>query len=198
MTRDAAMPQQPPPDMILLVSAMDDQVASLAEPYRSLTKEFFKCNWDRAQKELLARTTRMRVTAAPTAYPTVFRFEVELPYKRKVSSEAAVELHPGPIRGTIAYRHDLFVVPFDAPAIAVWLDPDQFFHHPNFSMRHHALCLGDLPPGPFELADLLPHLYSILSYENRTPTDPADLDAARYFACDPEAMLGLEPVEPLY
>ena len=198
MTRHLSMAQQPPPDLMLMLSAMGDEVGSLPEPYRSLSREFFKNNWDRARTELLARTTRMRVTPAPTAYPTVFRFEADLPYKRKVSSEAVVELHPGPIRGTIAYRHDLFVVPFDAPAIAVWLDPEQFVHHPNFSMRFHALCLGDLPPGPFELTDLLQHLYSILSYQNRTPTDPADLDAAKYFACDPTAMVGLEPVEPLY
>lgn len=199
MTHPMQMPQPMPPDLILLLSALDDALESLDEPIRSLTQEFLENNWQRARTDLLSRTTRMRVTPAPTRWPTTFRFEVDRPFKRKVSGDAPVELHPGPIRGTIQYRPDLFAVPSDVPVIAVLLDPEQAFYHPNYErMRFHALCLGDLPAGPFELIDLLPHLYSILTYENRTPTHPADLDAARYFACDPRAMVGLESVEPLY
>jgi hypothetical protein len=37
-----------------------------------------------------------------------------------------------------------------------------------------------------------------LSYQNRRPHHPADFEAARYFALDPDAMSGLEPVPPLY
>lgn len=197
MTGDTSL--LPPPDLFLLLSVMDSQWENLAEPVRSLTQEFFSNNWQRAKSGLLSRTERMHVTPAPSPWPTAFRFEVDRPYKRKRSATAPVELCEGPIRGLILYRPDLFSVPPNEQVISVLLNPEQGFFHPNFEgQRYHALCLGDLPPGPFELSDLLPHLYSILTYENRTPTHPADVEAAIYFACDSQAMEGLEPIEPLY
>jgi hypothetical protein len=42
------------------------------------------------------------------------------------------------------------------------------------------------------------HVYPIVSYQNRQPTHPADIEAARYFALEPAAMQGLEPAPPLY
>jgi hypothetical protein len=41
-------------------------------------------------------------------------------------------------------------------------------------------------------------MYPIVTYQNRSPAHPLDRAAAEYFAFNPEAMDGLEPVEPLY
>jgi hypothetical protein len=48
------------------------------------------------------------------------------------------------------------------------------------------------------LSDLLEHLYSILTYANFSTTDPADFEAAQYFAHAPHALDGLHDPEPLF
>lgn len=200
MTRHRPLP---PPrfdaGMLLALAALEPPWAGLDPALRELSESFFRSSWQRAQDELLSRTTRLRVVPAPTPWPTLFRFELDRPYKRKPWPDGPVELASGPIRGVIVYRPDILTAVGDEPSILVLIDPDLEFFHPNCNRaRSSAVCLGELPPGPFELTHLLEHLYGILTYENRTPTHPADLEAAVYFACDPEAMEGLLPVEPLY
>lgn len=164
------------------------------------TREFFAESWRGTRDGLLARTHRLRVEPDPGPFPMRFRFEFDLPYKRKAGPDAPVELVDGPLSGSILYRPDLMALDPDhrEPTMAVFLDQGQKFFHPNFSRSFGMLCIGDIPPGPFPLDALLEHLYGIFTYQNRTPSDPADLEAARYFATDPEAMCGLETVEPLY
>lgn len=169
-------------------------------PIGQLTREFLTNNWENCRRGLLQKTSRIRVTPEPLPAPCVFAFEVDRPYKSKPSPDAPVELKPGPIRGTIYFRPDVFVNDAE-PAIAVALDRDQAFFHPNFSRTKGFLCLGELPerPFPFPLDLLLENLiYPIVTYQNYRPVHPFDLEAAEYFASAPEALHGLEPVEPLY
>ena len=140
----------------------------------------------------------MRVEPQPSPAPRVFRFELDVPFKQKRGPEALVERVAGPLTGTIRYRPDLYTAPADEPSVLVFVDRQLHLFHPNFSRQHGWLCTGHLPPGPFPLEALLEHVYGILTYQNRSTSDPADLQAARYFATDPGAMDGLELVEPLY
>lgn len=175
-------------------------VVTEASEVGETTREFLAESWREVRDGLLQRTRRLRMEPDPGPYPLRFRFEFDLPYKRKSGPHAPVELVDGPLRGAILYRPDLMTLDPDGKeaAIAVFLDQGQDFFHPNFSRAFGMLCVGDIPPGPFPLAALLEHLYSILSYQNRSPRSPADLEAARFFATDPEAMSGLESPEPLY
>jgi hypothetical protein len=170
-------------------------------PLALIAREFFANNWAECCDGLLQRTRLLRVIPEPSPAPRMFRFEIDRPYKRQFADDAPVELMPGPIRGTVHYRPDLFVNP-DGPHIAVQIDPDLGFLHPNCSrQRGSIICLGALPENlfPFPLDMLIEtRLYPILTYQDRQPSHPFDLQAAAYFALDPQAMDGLEPVEPLY
>jgi hypothetical protein len=167
-------------------------------PIGRCVAEFFTNNWVQAREGLLAKTKKIEVEPQPSAAPRVFRFIIHAPYKRKNSSHAPVTLDPGPIQGTIYYRRDLFCPSDDGPPVAVVLH-DRGMVHPNYSRRHGLLCVGDLPAGaPISLEDLLAHVYRIATYQNLRITHPADMEAAEYFATDPEAMRGLEHVDPLY
>jgi hypothetical protein len=165
------------------------------------SEEFFHHNWRNARDGLLSKTRRMRLWPIGPV-PRVFRFEVDRPYLRQRSPSAPVERAAGPIRGTIGYDPDALRsgggAAFDAPGVWVLLDPDLALLHPNYSRRHGFLCLGRLPGGPLPLEALLVHLYTILSYQNRSTADPADADAAAYFAAVPEALEALPAAEPLY
>ncbi len=170
-------------------------------PLMKIAQEFFANNWADCRDGLLAKTSRLRVFPEWSAAPRVFRFELDRPYKSKVGRDAPVELQPGPIRGLISYRADLFM-DITMPYIAVQIDPDLAFLHPNCSRQRGSLvCLGELPdnlfPYPLDLV-LETRLYPILSYQDRRPSHPFDLEAASYFALHAEAMDGLEPAEPLY
>ena len=131
----------------------------------------------------------------------MFYFEVDSPYKRKRNSSATVELVPGPVSGMIYYRSDLFANSA-SPYIAVQINPSLSYFHPNCCrQRGSLLCLGDIPPEAFPLPlDMLlqSHLYPIITYQNQSPLHAFDEEAAMYFALDPDAMQGLEPVRPLY
>lgn len=169
-------------------------------PIGMLTREFFANNWANCRRGLLRKTNRIRVAPEPSQAPRVFKFEIDCPYKRKQNLDAPVELIPGPVRGTIYLRPDIYINTED-PAIAVALDQDQSLFHPNYSRRKGFICLGELPekPFPFPLDLLLENLvFPIVSYQNRRPVHAFDEEAAAYFALDPEAMQGLESVEPLY
>jgi hypothetical protein len=169
-------------------------------PLGKLTRQFFANNWRNCQEGLLRKTNRIRVWPEPSPAPRTFRFEIDCPYKRQCRPEAPVELVPGPIRGTVYYRPDIFAN-IDDPPIAVALDRDQSLLHPNCSREKGFICLGELPPTPypFPLDLLLENLvYPIVSYQQKRPVHPFDADAARYFALDPDAMQGLEPAVPLY
>ncbi|MBI4881885.1 MAG: hypothetical protein HY812_19830 [Planctomycetes bacterium] len=162
-----------------------------------LAADFFENSWSACRDGLLARTSRIQVAPLDLPAPTCFAFVLETPYKRKLSPGAPVELDPGPLAGRILYRPDPFS-PDPGPRIAVAIDNPGFFH-PNFSRRHGLLCLGNLPPGLCPLDQLIEHhLYPILTYQVRRPSDPADAEAARYFALDPEALNGLRRPAPLY
>jgi hypothetical protein len=160
-------------------------------------KEFFSNSWTQACDGLLSKTKKIAVEPELSPYPRVFHMHIFCSYKRKEGLLEPVELVQGPIRGTIYYRPDILSPGDDSPAVAVALQDHGFFH-PNFSRRHGLLCLGDLPAGPIALENLLEHVYRIVTYQNLRVTDPADAEAAVYFATDPEAMVGLEKVEPLY
>lgn len=194
-------------DMESLLRAMLQQAAhpDLPEeddPLSRLTCEFFSTNWLDCRDGLLTKTKRLRVWPEFSPAPRAFRFEIDAPYKRKLSADAPVELMPGPICGEVLYRGDLFLNPQEGPCVAVLIERELGYFHPNYSRRHGYLCLGDLsnlPPGPIPLEPLLEnHVYPIISYQNRRSAQPADVEAARYFALNPTAMEGLEPALPLY
>ncbi|NUQ63742.1 MAG: hypothetical protein HUU20_14790 [Pirellulales bacterium] len=167
-------------------------------PTVELSRRFLVNTWETCRDGLLAKTKRIRVWPDSPIWPQAFRFEVDCPFKAKAGLDASVELRPGPVRGTVFYRHDLYAN-LRVPSVGVALDPSLDYFHPNFSVRYNLICLGELPRGPFPLDCLLEnHLYPILTYQNRRPSHPANFEAAQYFALDPEAMVGLEPVEPLY
>jgi hypothetical protein len=166
-------------------------------PYAKMATDYFTNDWIHTRGGLLAKTNKIRVEPEASPAPRIFHFHIFRPYKRKEGLLEPVELVPGPIRGTIYYRHDLFQPGDNTPVVAVSLQ-DRGFFHPNFSRRYGLLCLGDLPPGPIALEHLLTHLYCILCYQNLRVSDPADAEAATYFGSDPEAMSGLGKVEPLY
>jgi hypothetical protein len=170
-------------------------------PAALLQRQFHHNNWRACRAGLLAKTNVLQVHPVPGPAPRIFHFAIDCPYKRKLHSTAPVELMPGPVRGLIHYRADLFASP-DLPYIAVQIDPTLGYFHANCSrQRGSLLCLGEIPPSvfPFPLAALLEsHLYPIVTYQNRRPSHPFDDEAARYFAHEPTAMDGLEPVRPLY
>jgi len=180
-------------DRLMLKNNPDDEDT----PTVKAAADFFKNNYEHTRDGLLAKTNKIRVEPEQSPAPRVFHFHISRPYKRKEGLLEPVELVPGPIRGTIYYRNDLFEPGNNGPVVAVALQ-DRGLFHPNFSRRYGLLCLGDLPPGPVALDHLLTHLYCILCYQNLRVTDPADAEAATYFGTDPEAMSGLEKVEPLY
>jgi hypothetical protein len=168
-------------------------------PASLLASDFLRNTWERCRDGLLARTRILRVERGP--FPCVFQFAIDCPYKRQSMPLGPVELMPGPVRGRIHYRVDMFSSP-DLPYIAVQIDPTLGYLHPNCSRRRGGLlCLGDIPPTafPLPLDTLLEnHVYPLVTYQNRRPADPFDEEAARYFALDPDAMDGLEPARPLY
>jgi hypothetical protein len=185
-----------------LLAVLQPKAASDGDsPLMKIAREFFVNNWNDCREGLLAKTSLLRVYPQWSAMPCTFRFELDRPYKSKRGHNGPVELQPGPIRGLIAYRADLFV-DTSVPYIAIQVDPALNFFHPNSSRQRGSLvCLGELPDNlfPFPLDLLLEtRLYPILTYQDRRPSSPFDLDAANYFALHPEAMDGLEPAEPLY
>ena len=180
------------------LAALDDLSPDPDDPLGRESVEFFTHNWKNARDGLLSKTSKIRVQPnVPVPDPRVFFFEMDIPYKRKLpSSDATVELVDGPIRGTIRYRADILTADREEPTIGVFLDPEQHFYHQNYFSRFGLVCIGVNPPQA--LGDLLEYLYWILTYDNTSTSDAADRDAARYFALDPDAMKGLENVEPLY
>jgi hypothetical protein len=169
-------------------------------PLGMLARQFFENNWRNCLDGLLRKTSRIRVWPEPSPAPRTFKFEIDAPYKCKRGADAPVELAPGPIRGSIMYRYNVFENNKD-PAIAVALDRDQCLLHPNYSRKVGFFCLGELPrsPYPFPLDLLLENLiYPLCTYQHMRPVHPFDLEAARYFALDPDAMRGLQPAVALY
>lgn len=200
------MPDPNAPDIERLLMELAEMAASTDDlpdpntPLGRMTREFLIHNWEECRDGLLTKTDRIRVRPDRMPAPRTFEFEMDLPYKRKPGRAALVELSRGPIRGLVIYRPDL-LANLHEPGVAVRLDPSMDFFHPNFSREMHLLCLGSTTDfqGPIPLDVLLAnHLYPVLSYQNRRPHHPACLEAARYFALEPDAMTGLEPVEPLY
>ncbi|MGD9856131.1 MAG: hypothetical protein AB7U20_14400 [Planctomycetaceae bacterium] len=187
-------------ERLLYITDQVDDLPDPTTPLGQMTREFFTDSWEACRDGLLQKTTRIRVVPQPLPAPRIFSFEIDLPFKRKLGRDTPVELMPGPIRGTVIYRPD-FLANLNEPCVAVRIDPSLGFFHCNYSRRFGLLCLGDTTAfqGPIPLDILLAnHLYPILTYQNRSAIRPADLDAAHYFALDPQAMVGLEPVPPLY
>ena len=198
LTRETAIEQ-----LLQELLAMVDDTGDLPDPKSPLgeqSRQFFTNSWETCRDGLLRKTTRIRVLPEPRPIPRIFQFEMDLPYKRKLGVDTPVELVAGPIGGRVIYRPDL-LANLHEPGVAVRLDPSMGLFHPNYSRELGLVCLGDTTEfqGPIPLDVLLAnHLYPVLSYQNRQPHDPADIEAARYFALDPDAMTGLEPVAPLY
>ncbi len=167
-------------------------------PLGRATGEFFANNWAECRDGILAKTRIIRVYPEPSSAPRSFRFEMHVPYKCK-HGDGPVMLAPGPVRGVINYHPQLLEISDPkTPSIAVALDSDLGFFHPNYSRQFGLVCLGDLPAGPFPLDALLEHLYSILSFANWRAFHPADIEAARHFALEPTALEGVGNPEPLY
>ncbi len=170
-------------------------------PLGKLAAEFFSNTWATAADGLLKRTNKIRLRPEHSPAPRAFEFDIDTPYKRKLGSDASVELMPGPVLGRIMYRADLFEN-LVGPTVLVLIDPSLGYFHPNYDRDRGVLCIGaeeDLPPGPLPLDNLIEnHLYPIITYQNRRPSHPLDQEAARFFAIDPTAMDGLEPAAPLY
>jgi hypothetical protein len=182
-----------------IVDTMDD-LPPEETPAGKLTREFFANNWLGCVEGLLQRTLRIRVMPHLSPAPYVFRFEMDCPYKSKAGPDSPVRLQPGPVSGTIQYRPDV-LINRRLPPIAVQIDRSLAFFHPNCSRQHGFVCLGEFPPSPYPYPlDLLleNHVFPIITYQNRSPAHPLDREAAQYFALDPQAMEGLEVVEPLY
>ena len=165
-------------------------------PQGRLAAEFFAGNWETAQP-LLASAPRLRVTPHSAAYRT-FDFEFALPFKHQPRPGDPVTIAPGPIRGTIVYRHDPFTLDTLQPAVCVLVDSALGMLHPNVSRAYGAVCLGRLPDGPIALDALLEHLHAVLSYANVSTEDPADPAAAAWFVADPDPLAGLPPSRPLW
>ena len=178
------------------LSGPDEGVPDPSTQEGQATLEFFANNWEEARSGLLARTELVRVRPLPVAGPRSFRYEFDRPYKSK-RPQGMVELANGPIAGTIRYRPNILTPDPGSRSLVVSVDSDQFYH-PNFSRQHGILCMGPIPPGPFPLEALIEHIYSIVSYQNMDSTNPADWEAVRYFATDPDALEGLSEVQPLY
>ncbi len=170
-------------------------------PLGQLSRQFFVANWETSRANLFSKTSILRVRPEAGPVPMTFRFEIDRPFKRKPLSDGPVQLDPGPICGAIYYRPNLFIEP-DRAHVAVQIDPRLNYLHPNCSRRQASMvCLGELPQTPFPLPlDMLfeNYIYPILTYQNMTPSDALDREAALYFAFDPDAKEGLEPVPPLY
>jgi hypothetical protein len=163
--------------------------------------EFFANNWQSCVDGLLSRSSLVRVVPDSLPAPMSFHFAFQIPYKAKLGPHEPVVLMPGPIRGEIHYRQNMFEEP-DGPTIAVLLDRRQGYFSPHYSRERGFLCIGDetnLPRGPLPLDQVLEnHIYPILSYQNRHPRHTADIEASHYFACDPDALQGIVPALPLY
>jgi hypothetical protein len=169
-------------------------------PIGMLTRQFFDNNWKECKEGLLSKTSRIRVWPMQPRSPRIFKFEIDTPFKRKLNRDAPVELVSGPARGMVFYNPKVFENT-DDPAVAVALDLDQAFFHPNVSSRNGFCCLGELPtnPYPFPLDLLMENVvYPLITYQSRRPVHPLDKEAAHYFAFDPECMQGLEPPASLY
>jgi len=184
--------------------ALDDLLRRLAAleyeprsdtPIARLTAEFLRNNWANAQA-LLARAPRLQVRPQSPALRS-FDFTLDVPFKRQRHPGGTIDVAPGPIRGRIAYRADVFAAA-DEPVVGVMIDPSLGLVHPNYSRLFGVLCLGHMPAGPMPLDRLLEHVYSILTYENVSSSDAADPGAAVYFANDPNARQGLPPAAPLW
>jgi hypothetical protein len=187
-------------DRLARMASLHDDLPDPNTPLGMLTREFLINTYENCLAGLLSKTKRIRVIPEPAPIPRIFHFEMDLPYKRKLGPDAPVELMPGPIRGAIIYRPDMFAN-LHEPSVAVRLDPSMGYFHSNYSRRHNLVCLGDTTEfrGPIDLELLLEnHLYPILSYQNRRPHHTADVEASQYFAFHEDAMHGLEPVPPLY
>jgi hypothetical protein len=184
-------------ERLAAMTDLADELPDADTPLGQTTREFLDASWRSAADGLLARTDKIRVEPMQREHPRSFRFEMDLPYKSKPTRDGPVEHVRGPLRGTIRFRPDLFMAPANEPCIAVRLDHDQHVLHPNFSRQHGMLCLGPVPRD-MTLERLLEHLFSILSYQNISTTDPADVEAAAHFALEPHALDGLGQVDPLY
>lgn len=169
-----------------------------AVPLGELETAFFTASWERG-RAMVARSDRLRIeslTAGPA--PTTFSFEFDCRYKRRLAMDQPVELVAGTLSGRVIYRPDPYDGDPDTPVALVLINRRHGFWHPNYSRTHGILCVGDLPPEPIPLDDLLQHVYTIISYQNRSTRDPADAVVAAWFATEPDALVGLEHVEPLF
>ncbi len=167
-------------------------------PLGEADHDFFMHSWLRG-REVRDRSDRLRLEPlTPGPAPTAFSFEVDCRYKRRMALDQPVELVDDTLSGRILYRSDPVDGDPDTSSVLVLIDPRHGFWHPNFSRRHGILCVGDLPAGAIPLDDLLQHVYSIITYQNRSTRDPADPVAAAWFASEPDALVGLEHVEPLF
>ena len=181
------------------LARLDLLIAGAAEvPLGELERDFFVHSWC-CGRGLRDRSERLRLEPMmPGPAPTAFSFEIDCLYKRRAAIDEPVELVDSTLSGRILYRPDPFDGDPDTPVTLVLIDPRHGLWHPNYSRRHGLLCVGNLPPGPTPLDDLLQHVYSIVTYQNRSTRDPADPDAAVWFATEPDALVGLEHVEPLF
>ena len=196
------LPQRPeiPPLALIaqlqLLLGIEDPLPDERTELGRRTRDWLERNWADAREGLLAKSTRLRVSPPTSASPNTFRFTLERGYKRR-NADGTIGLAPGPITGLIKFRPDLLTAPEDETRVLVLVDPSVGLLHPQHDPRSGLLCCGDLY-GMVSLEAALVHVFTILTYQNCNVTSALDVEAARYFATDPGARAGLEPVEPLW
>ncbi len=182
-------------DLLRRLSLLEPSTEADA-PITQLAAEFFAGNWDAAQP-LLSGAPKLRIEPHLPAR-RVLDFTLAIPYLRQHRPGEGVDVAAGPLRGTIVYRADPFEAGLDQPSVCVLIGRDTGLLHPNYSRLFGILCLGALPRGPMQLTTLLEHIYSILTYANVSTVDPADHDAAEWFAEGREALAALPAATPLW
>lgn len=170
-------------------------------PAGRLARQFFSHTWAQCRDGLLKRTEKIRMVPEHSAVPHRFRFEIDTRYVRKFGPDAEIETIDGTVFGQILYAPNLFENFDEGPSIAVLIDRELGYYSPNYCQKRGVLCIGDHTqlPAVLPLDDFVEsHLFPILSYQNVKPSHPLDPAAAKYFAMDPNALDGLQPVAPLY
>lgn len=166
-------------------------------PLDAAARAFLEHSWLRARDGLLARSRIVRCVPVAGDPPTTFRYGIRTRWPRR--TPAGVEIVRGELTGRIRFARDPFRLEPGEAQVLVTVDPECGLFHPNHQRHSGWLCVGTLGGEPYELGPLLEHVYAILTFQNVDPSDPADAEAARWWAAGPpEAAMLAEEVEPLW
>jgi len=168
------------------------------ESMRDVVLDFCRNSFRECEHGLLAKTSRVRVEPDAAPRPHRFRFEIDVPFLSRRAPEEPARVEPGPVRGWIAYRLDLFESDF-VPPVIVRLDRDLHVWHPHVHPGIGLLCTGRMPQGGVPLASVIEHwIYPILTGQQIDVRDPLNPFAAADWVNDRETRESLPPPAPLY